>query len=106
MPITGETGGCADVLEDGVWPVAPRRNQAGARYLRPMHEMNGNWYPWAEGVNGNVAGDYVNAWRHVRAIFRDTLKNPARRIGGLLRADPRDRGRAVEHQAHGRPSSR
>jgi hypothetical protein len=25
--------------------------------LRFAHEMNGDWYPWAEGVNGNGAGD-------------------------------------------------
>lgn len=37
--------------------------------LRFAHEMNGNWYPWSEQVNGNAAGDYVNAWRHVRDIF-------------------------------------
>lgn len=37
--------------------------------LRFAHEMNGNWYPWAEGVNGNGAGEYVAAWRHVRSIF-------------------------------------
>lgn len=37
--------------------------------LRFAHEMNGNWYPWSEQVNGNVTGDYVNAWRHVRDIF-------------------------------------
>lgn len=46
-------------------------------FLRFDHEMNGNWYPWAEGrtsagtiVNGNYPGDYVKAWRHVRDIFR------------------------------------
>ncbi|MFF0989127.1 glycoside hydrolase family 26 protein [Kocuria nitroreducens] len=37
--------------------------------LRFAHEMNGNWYPWAEGVNGNEAGDYVAAYRHVHDIF-------------------------------------
>lgn len=37
--------------------------------LRFAHEMNGSWYPWAAGVNGNTAGDYVAAWRHVRAVF-------------------------------------
>ncbi|MEX5299168.1 glycosyl hydrolase [Kocuria sp. CPCC 205292] len=37
--------------------------------LRFGHEMNGNWYPWSEGVNGNGAGDYVAAWRHVHDIF-------------------------------------
>ncbi|HKG49960.1 MAG TPA: glycosyl hydrolase [Actinomycetales bacterium] len=38
-------------------------------YLRFAHEMNGDWYPWSERVNGNRAGDYVAAWRHVRAVF-------------------------------------
>lgn len=39
-------------------------------YLRFAHEMNGNWYPWAAGVNGNTPGDYVAAWRHIVGIFR------------------------------------
>ncbi len=38
-------------------------------WLRFGHEMNGNWYPWAEGVNGNQAGDYVAAYRHVWSVF-------------------------------------
>jgi beta-mannanase len=38
-------------------------------YLRFAHEMNGNWYPWAEAVNGNTAGQYATAWQHVRDIF-------------------------------------
>jgi beta-mannanase len=41
-------------------------------FLRPMHEMNGNWYPWCGKVNGNTPQGYVAAWRHVRSIFRDT----------------------------------
>ncbi len=32
--------------------------------------MNGPWYPWSEGVNGNQPGSYVQAWRHVHDIFR------------------------------------
>ncbi len=40
--------------------------------LRFAHEMNGNWYPWAEGVNGNEAGDYVAAWRHVHDVVAAT----------------------------------
>jgi len=40
--------------------------------LRFAHEMNGNWYPWAEGVNGNQAGDYVAAWRHVHDVVAGT----------------------------------
>lgn len=38
-------------------------------YLRPMHEMNGNWYPWAGSVNGNSPALYVQAWRHMHDIF-------------------------------------
>ncbi|TPX02273.1 hypothetical protein FJ656_23475 [Schumannella luteola] len=37
--------------------------------LRFDHEMNGDWYPWAEGVNTNTQGQYVQAWRHVHDIF-------------------------------------
>lgn len=39
-------------------------------YLRFGHEMNGDWYPWAAGVNGNTAADYVAAWRHIYTIFQ------------------------------------
>jgi hypothetical protein len=38
-------------------------------YLRPMHEMNGSWYPWAGTTNGNSAHDYVRAWRRLHEIF-------------------------------------
>jgi hypothetical protein len=38
-------------------------------FLRFNWEMNGNWFPWAEGVNGNSSGQYVAAWRHVHDIF-------------------------------------
>ncbi|WP_458116798.1 glycoside hydrolase family 26 protein [Arthrobacter sp. D2-10] len=41
-------------------------------YLRFGHEMNGNWYPWAEGVNGNGAGDYITAYRHVHDVVAAT----------------------------------
>ncbi len=37
--------------------------------LRFAHEMNGNWFPWSEQTNGNSAGQYVAAWRHVHDIF-------------------------------------
>ena len=39
-------------------------------YLRPMHEMNGDWYPWGGTVNGNSAEDYRDAWRHMHDVFR------------------------------------
>jgi beta-mannanase len=38
-------------------------------FLRFNWEMNGNWFPWGEGVNGNSPGQYVTAWRHVHDIF-------------------------------------
>ena len=38
-------------------------------FLRFAHEMNGNWYPWSEQINGNTAGQYVQAWQHVHDIF-------------------------------------
>jgi hypothetical protein len=37
--------------------------------LRFAHEMNGNWYPWCEAVNGNQPGDYIRAWQHVHGLF-------------------------------------
>jgi hypothetical protein len=38
-------------------------------FIRFNWEMNGNWFPWSEGVNGNQSGEYVAAWRHVHDIF-------------------------------------
>ncbi|PPF60509.1 beta-mannanase [Clavibacter michiganensis] len=40
----------------------------GPAYLRYAHEMNGDWYPWAEGVNGNATGSYAAAWKHVHDV--------------------------------------
>lgn len=34
-------------------------------WLRPMHEMNGCWYPWAGMVNGNAPEMFIRAWRHL-----------------------------------------
>ncbi len=39
-------------------------------FLRFDWEMNGNWqFPWSEQLNGNQAGDYLRAWRHVHDLF-------------------------------------
>ncbi len=38
-------------------------------FLRFNWEMNGSWFPWSEGVNGNQPGEFVAAWRHVHDIF-------------------------------------
>jgi mannan endo-1,4-beta-mannosidase len=38
-------------------------------FIKFAHEMNGSWFPWGVGVNGNVAGDIVDAWRHIHGRF-------------------------------------
>ena len=40
--------------------------------LRFAQEMNGNWYPWDESVNGNQPGDFAAAWRHVHDVVVST----------------------------------
>jgi Glycosyl hydrolase family 26 len=37
--------------------------------IRFAHEMNGHWYPWGV-ANGNRAGQYSSAFRHVVNLFR------------------------------------
>ncbi len=44
-------------------------------FIRMMHEMNGDWYPWSTGQNGNQSGDFVKAWRHIVDIFKSTGAN-------------------------------
>lgn len=38
--------------------------------LRPMHEMNGTWYPWSGTTNGNSPAAFVAAWRRIHDIFK------------------------------------
>ncbi len=40
-------------------------------FLRFDWEMNGFWFPWSEGVNGNTPGQFKVAWRHVHDIFEE-----------------------------------
>lgn len=44
------------------------KSWGGRIMVRPMHEMNGNWYPWSERANSNRAGEYAKAWRHIVSI--------------------------------------
>ncbi|TMD98286.1 MAG: hypothetical protein E6I72_03495, partial [Chloroflexi bacterium] len=37
--------------------------------LDVFHEMDGNWYPWGYGVNGNTQADLIAAYRHVHDRF-------------------------------------
>jgi hypothetical protein len=48
--------------------------KAAKKWGRPFFlildvEMNGGWEPYAPGVNGNTALDFVHAWRHMHDIF-------------------------------------
>ena len=43
--------------------------------IRMDQEMNGNFYPWSEGLNGNKTGDYAAMWRHVWTIFQNVGAN-------------------------------
>jgi mannan endo-1,4-beta-mannosidase len=47
-------------------------------FLRFNWEMNGDWFPWAEGANGNRRGEYVRSWRHVHQIFEEVGATNAR----------------------------
>jgi len=37
--------------------------------LRFGHEMNGDWYPWGVGANGNTAQQFVDAWLYLHDRF-------------------------------------
>jgi hypothetical protein len=40
-------------------------------FLRFDWEMNGDWFPWGAGVNGNQPGEFKAVWRQVHGIFRE-----------------------------------
>ena len=67
--------------------------QAAAAYhypflLRILHEMNGNWYPWGYGVNGNTTqADSPAAWKHIVDIFRAAGATNVQFVYSLSRND-------------------
>jgi beta-mannanase len=75
----------SSVVASGVYDSYIRQFARDARdwghpfFLRLNWEMNGWWYPWAEGkpgtgsviYNGNQPGDYVAMWRHVHDLFTE-----------------------------------
>lgn len=46
-------------------------------WLRPLHEANGDWYPWAIGYSSgrNTNSTYIAAFRHIVDIFRNEGAN-------------------------------
>jgi hypothetical protein len=55
-----------DYLRDYARSVA---RYGGPLFLRFMHEMDGNWYPWSAYSRGNTPELWVRVWRHVHDIF-------------------------------------
>jgi mannan endo-1,4-beta-mannosidase len=52
--------------------------------IRPLHEMNGNWYPWGIGdstVNTNTS--YIQAWQRIVTIFRQVGATNAKFIWSI-----------------------
>lgn len=62
--------------------------------IRFMHEMNGTWYPWSPGINGNSARSFKAAWRHTHDIF---VKEGATNVSWVF---------SVDSLAGGTPTSR
>ena len=53
------------------------KNYGGPVMLRPMHEMDGFWYPWSGTVQtaeGNSPTEYKKAWRHIWRVFTYDVK--------------------------------
>ncbi len=60
------------------------RSYGKAIQIRPMHEMNGNWYSWGIGdstVNTNAS--YIQAWQHIVTIFRQVGATNAKFIWSI-----------------------
>jgi hypothetical protein len=68
------------------------RSYRGLVYIRLAQEMNGNWFPWS----GDPAA-YVDAWRHIWAVFHGVGASNVRWIWGpdLLTYDTPERYAAV-----------
>jgi hypothetical protein len=48
--------------------VAQLRTVRRGAVLRPMPEMNTQWYAWSGTANRNSPSEYIAAWRHVRKV--------------------------------------
>jgi hypothetical protein len=68
-------------------------------FLRFNWEMNGNWFPWGQRVNGNSPREVVAAWRHVHDIFTSVgatnatwvwcpYADPSQKFGNLAQLYP------------------
>ena len=95
------TGGAHDDYIRG-WARAIR-SYGKTIYLRPMHEMNGYWYPWGGRVNGNTPARFVAAWRHIWGIFERERATNVRWVWSPYVEDvPATPGNALERYYPGR----
>ncbi|MBW1788883.1 MAG: hypothetical protein JRK53_20080 [Deltaproteobacteria bacterium] len=66
-------------------------------YLRPMHEMNGNWYPWCGTVNGNTVESFALAWRHIQNLVAAETESQVSWVWSpYARSYPDDRSNSIE----------
>jgi hypothetical protein len=68
FPLSKIAAGNFDAYIDS-WAVG-LHNYGGTVLLDFGHEMDGNWYPWGYGVNGNTVAAYLAAFRHVHDRFQ------------------------------------
>jgi beta-mannanase len=67
FPLSKIAAGTFDAYIDS-WAVG-LRTYGGPVMLDFGHEMDGDWYPWGYGVNGNTVAQYIAAFRHVHDRF-------------------------------------
>ncbi|MDR3686539.1 MAG: glycosyl hydrolase [Coriobacteriia bacterium] len=68
-----DAGGLSAILDGSHDAYLTRFAQAAKAYgktvwLRPFHEMNGDWYPWGT-TGGNTPAQFIAAYRHVHDVF-------------------------------------
>jgi cellulose synthase (UDP-forming) len=96
-----ELGNMADIANGDHDEYIDSWAEAAADYrdpilLRPFHEMNGFWYPWSIGVNGNTSETYVAGWRHVVERFRAAGADNVSFVWSINTLASFDEGRGVE----------
>jgi beta-mannanase len=66
-------------------------------FLRPMHEMNGNWYPWGGSVNNNSTELYLQAWQHIwKLVHKNVGSNIQFVWSPYVTSYPSEQGNAIE----------
>ncbi len=69
------SNGGVSVITNGVSDAYLRTWAKGAKafgkeiWFRPLHEMNGNWYPWGGSYGSNTPAQVVAAYKHIHDIF-------------------------------------